>query len=177
MNLYIRYFDDEILVHNVEEGIAFLSSIEDVEVTAGIVAELEKFMNSSSMYPKHIKVHARSFFIAIKTTAETMEEFKSRGAGQGKEERTAQKEALAQYSSYQPGWYVVEMVFKRVIILPETQKSQYIDTTFVCKVKADSVQGCYDKVVGHLRDRKDIDARSQYPSIKSSNFKFDFLKE
>ena len=95
MNLYIRYFDDETLVHSVEEGLAFLSSLEDVEVNDSIATELEKFMSSSAMYPKHIKVHARSFFIAIKTTAKTMEEFKAKGASQGKEEKTAQKEAMA----------------------------------------------------------------------------------
>ena len=175
MNLYIRYFDDETLVHSVEEGLAFLSSLEDVEVNDSIATELEKFMSSSAMYPKHIKVHARSFFIAIKTTAKTMEEFKSKGANPGKEEKSAQKEALAQYSSYQPGWYAAKIVFKRVVLMPETQKSQYVDTTFICKVKADSIQECYDKVVGHLRNRQDVDVRSQYPSIKSSNFEFDFL--
>lgn len=177
MNLYIRYFDDETLVHSVEEGLAFLSSLEDVEVNDSIATELEKFMSSSAMYPKHIKVHARSFFIAIKTTAKTMEEFKAKGASQGKEEKTAQKETLAQYSSYQPGWYAAKIVFKRVILLPETQKSHYVDTTFICKVKADCVQECYDKVVSHLRDRQDIDPRSQYPSIKSQNFEFDYLGE
>ena len=175
MNLYIRYFDDETLVHSVEEGLAFLSSLEDVEVNDSIATELEKFMSSSAMYPKHIKVHARSFFIAIKTTASTMEEFKAKGASQNKVEKTAQKEALAQYSLPQPGWYKVKMTFKRVISLPEVQKCHYVDTVFVVKLKAESIQDSYDKVVDHLRNRQDIDLRSQFPSIKGPNFEFEYM--
>ena len=175
MNLYIRYFDEETLVHSVEEALNFLSSLEDVEVDEEMASELEKFMSSSAMYPKHIKVRTRSFFIAIKTTANTMEEFKEKGAGQAKVEKAAQKEALAQYGKPQPGWYEAKMLFKRVIFLPEVQKSHYVDTTFVCKVKADSTQDCYDKVVSHLRGREDVDDRSQFPSIKSPNFEWNFL--
>lgn len=44
MNLYIRYFDDETLVYSVEEALHFLSSLDDVEVTEDMAAELEKFM-------------------------------------------------------------------------------------------------------------------------------------
>ena len=177
MNLYIRYFDEEVLVSSVEEALYFLSSLDDVEVNEEMRTELEKFMASSAMYPKHVKVQGRSFFIAIKTTASTMEEFKAKGAGQLKMEKVAQKEALANYSKLQPGWYEAQITFKRVILIPETQKSKYVDTPFVCKVWANSVQDCYDKVVAHLRNRQDIDSRSQYPSIKSQNFEFEFLGE
>lgn len=175
MNLYIRYFDDETLVHTVEEALHFLSSLDDVEVNEEMACELEKFMSSSAMYPKHIKVRMRSFFIVIKTTANSMEEFKAKGAGQVKLEKAAQKEALASYEQYQPGWYAAKIVFKRVVTMPETQKCHYVDTTFVCKVKADSAHDCYDRVLGHLRDRQDIDVRSQFPSIKSPNFEWDYL--
>lgn len=175
MNLYIRYFDDETLVYNVDEAIVFLSSLDDVEVTAEMRDELENFMRSSAMYPKHVKVRARSFFIAIKTTAKTMEEFKAKGADQNKAEKAAQKEAAASYSKLQPGWYEARLTFKRIILLPDTQKLQHVDTPFACKVWANSVQECYDKVVGHLRGRQDIDPRSQYPSIKNQNFEWKFM--
>lgn len=175
MNLYIRYFDDETLVHSVEEALNFLSSLEDVELNDEIVTELQKFMSSSAMYPKHIKVHARSFFIAIKTTANTMDEFKAKGASVDKLEKTAQKEAGAQYSKPQPGWYRAKVMFKRVISLPELQKCRYIDTPFECEMKAESVQDCYDKVLSHLKNRQDIDPRSQYPSIKGTNFEWSYL--
>lgn len=177
MNLYIRFFDEETLVYSVEEAMAFLASLGDVEVSDSIRLELEKFMSSSAMYPKHIKVNQRSFFIAIKTTAATMEEFKAKGASQNKPEKAVQKEAIANYGKPQPGWYAAKVTFKRVIQNPETQKSHYFDTPFVCKVWANSAQECYDKVLAHLRDRQDIDPRSQFPSIKSANFEFDFLGE
>ena len=177
MNLYIRYFDEETLVYSVEEALAFLASLGDVEVNDSIAIELEKFMASNAMYPKHIKVNQRSFFIVIKTTASTMEEFKAKGANQVKPEKVAQKEALANYGKPQPGWYEARITFKRVISHPETQKSQYVDTPFVCKLKAESVQECYDKVLDHLRNRQDVDPRSQFPSIKSANFEFSYLGE
>ena len=177
MNLYIRYFDEETLVYSVEEAMDFLASLGDVDINEGIQIELEKFMQSSAMYPKHVKVSQRSFFIAIKTTAATMEEFKAKGAGQSKPEKAAQKEALANYSKSQPGWYAAKVNFKRVILIPETQKAQYFDTPFICKVWANSAQECYDKVLDHLRNRQDIDPRSQFPSIKSPNFEFSFLGE
>ncbi len=177
MNLYIRYFDEETLVYSVEEALDFLATLGGVEVNENIRLELEKFMSGSAMYPKHVKVSQRSFFIAIKTTAATMEEFKAKGASQNKPEKAAQKEALANYSKPQPGWYEAKIVFKRVLMNPETQKSKYVDTPFVCKVKAESVQECYDKVLAHLRGRQDIDSRSQYPGIKSDNFEFSYLGE
>jgi hypothetical protein len=177
MNLYIRYFDDETLVYSVEEALHFLSSLDDVEVTEDMAAELEKFMQSSAMYPKHIKVRSRSFFIAIKTTAKDMEEFKAKGASQMKEEKAAQKEALASYSQPQPGWYAAKITFKRVLQNPETQKWHYFDTPFICKVWSNSPQECYNRVVSHLRNRQEIDPRSQFPSIKSANFEYDYLGE
>ncbi|MBQ6192466.1 MAG: hypothetical protein IJK51_09230 [Bacteroidaceae bacterium] len=175
MNLYIRYFDEEVLVYSVEEALEFLASLEDVEINDYIRLELEKFMSGSAMFPKHIKVNQRSFFIAIKTTATTMEEFKAKGANQAKPEKVGQKEALASYTKPQSGWYAAKITFKRVIVSAETQKCQYVDTPFVCKVKAESAQDCYDKVIAHLRNRQDIDPRSQYPSIKNQNFEFSFL--
>ena len=67
------------------------------------------------------------------------------------------------------------MSFKRVISLPEVQKCHYVDTVFVVKLKAESIQDSYDKVVDHLRNRQDIDLRSQFPSIKGPNFEFEYM--
>lgn len=176
MNLYIRYFDAETLVHSVDEAMAFLSSLDDFEVNDTIRYELDKFLQNSAMFPKHVKVSARSFFIVIKTTANSLEEFKAKGAAsQNKAEKTAQKEAQSLYAQPQPGWYEAKITFKRVILLPETLKARYVDAPFVCKLKAESIQDCYDRVVAFLRSRPDIDPRSQYPSIKSGNFTTSFL--
>ena len=177
MNLYIRYFDEETLVYSVEEALDFLASLGDVEVNDSIRLELERFMSSTAMFPKHIKVSQRSFFIVIKTTAATMEEFKAKGASQNKTEKAAQKEALANYSLPQPGWYAAKITFKRVLLNPETQKWHYFDTPFICKVWSNSPQECYNRVVSHLRNRQEIDPRSQFPSIKSANFEYDYLGE
>lgn len=175
MNLYLRFFDDETLVHSVDEGLAFLATLDDVEVTNEMAAELQKFMQSSAMFPKHIKVKARNFFIAIKTTAATMEEFKAKGAGQNKEEKGKALDLQAVYGKHQPGWYAAKMTFKRIIVLPDTLKAQPIDTPFACKLKAESPQDCYDKVINYLRERQDVDPRSQFPSIKNANFEYRFL--
>ena len=178
MNLYIRFFDEEALVHSVAEALDFLSSLDYFVMNDEIVADLEKFVSSNALYPKHIRVSGRSFFIAIKTTANTLEEFKAKGAsGLLKEEKAAQKEMVKQYGKPQPGWYEAKIVFKRVILMPETQKAQYVDAPFACKVKAESVQDCYDKMISHLRNRQDIDPRSQFPSIKSPCFEFNYLGE
>ena len=159
MNLYIRYFDEEVLVYSVEEALEFLASLEDVEVNDYVRLELEKFMSSNAMFPKHIKVNQRSFFIVIKTTAATMEEFKAKGAAGNKVEKPVQKEAQSNYAKPQPGWYAAKITFKRVISIPETQKSHYVDAPFICKVKAESAQDCYDKVIEHLRNRQDEESR------------------
>lgn len=177
MNLYIRYFDDETLVYNVHDALEFLASLGDIEITEQLANDLDKFYTGSAMYPKHFKVHARSFFIAIKTTAATMEEFKSKGANQNKAEKSAQQEALAEYAKPQPGWYEAKVTFKRVITLHEVQKCQYVDAVFVARLKAESVQACYDRVMTYLRERQDVDKRSQFPSIKSDNFEFNYLGE
>lgn len=179
VNLYIRFFDEEALVHSVAEALDFLSSLDYFVMNDEIVADLEKFVSSNALYPKHIRVSGRSFFIAIKTTANTLEEFKSKGAEQLKldkaAQKAAQKEMVAQCSQPNPGWYAAKIVFKRVVLHPDTQKFHYVDTPFICKVKAESPQDCYDKVVSHLRNRQDVDPRSQFPSIKGGNFEFEYL--
>lgn len=176
MNLYIRYFDEETLVYSVDEALDFLASLGDINVDENLATDLNKFFNGSAMYPKHFKVHARSFFIAIKTTAATMEEFKAKGAGQDRNpEKHAEKAALAEYGKFQPGWYRVKVVFKRVVSLPDVQKFQYVDTVFEAKLKATSVQDSYDRVLAHLRSREDVDPRCQFPSIKNVNFEYTFL--
>ena len=178
MNLYIRYFDDETLVYSVEEALHFLSSLDEVEVTEEMAMELEKFMQSSAMYPKHIKVRSRSFFIAIKTTARTMEEFKAYAAEGpvneegGNKDKESLNRALA---TENPGWYRAMMKFKRVLPVENTNKFRYVDTDFEVKLKAHSVQDCYNRIVDHLRTRADVDPRSQFPSIRGRNFKAEFL--
>ena len=65
--------------------------------------------------------------------------------------------------------------FKRVIAIPGTNKFQYKDTYFTARVKAHSPIDCYNRIIEHLRDRQDVDPRSQFPSAKGKNFKFQYL--
>ncbi len=177
MNLYIRYFDDETLVYNISEALNFLASLGGINITEELTTELEKFLSSSAMYPKHIKVNARSFFIAIKTTANTMEEFKAKGSGLVRPVKSFRQDPYAEYAKRRPGWYEVKITFKRVVTLLELQKCRMTDTVFVAKLKADSIQDSYDRVVNYLRSRQDIDQRSQYPGIKNRNFEAKYLGE
>ena len=77
----------------------------------------------------------------------------------------------------QIGWYDAALTFKRVIQIPETNKFQYKDTRFRAKLKASSPLDCYNRIVNHLRNRQDVDPRSQFPSAKSTNFEYKFLDE
>jgi hypothetical protein len=71
------------------------------------------------------------------------------------------------------GWYEGSILFKRVQRVPGTSKFQYRDTTFVARLKAASGMDCYNRIVAHLAER--VDRRSQFPSAKGKNFKFEYL--
>lgn len=180
MNLYLRYFDNETLVSDVEQALSFLQSIPDIMVDDYLANDLRQFVEGSVMYPKRYKVKTRAYFIVIKTNATTLEEFKEIGAqGQELPENTNVEKQAKQsfFSTTNPGWYEATINFKRVITHPETRKSQYCDTEFVARVKADSIQECYNKIIDHLRSRADVDPRSQFPSIKGKQFACRFLGE
>ena len=107
-----------------------------------------------------------------------MEEFKAAGlaaqeaGARRSDERARLQDAL---NARAVGWYDVQLFFKRVLPVPETQKFIYVDTSFGCRVKAVSKQDCYNRVIDHLRTRGDVDSRSQFPSIKGKNFSCEFL--
>ena len=52
MNLYLRYFDDETLVHDVEEALVFLSNLDEIEITPELEADLREYVESADYYPK-----------------------------------------------------------------------------------------------------------------------------
>lgn len=174
MNLYIRYFDKEVFVCSIQEAFDFLQSIPDVDLDEFLMRDIQQYVESSNMYPKRYKVRAKAYFIIIKTTAKSMEEFKSNGSAahdsQLLESPGPIKSKADVFAEINPGWYDGSLMFKRVIPNPQTQKFQYVDTLFVARVKAMSKQDCYNKIVDHLRARNDIDPRSQFPSIKGRNF-------
>ncbi|MCM1109214.1 MAG: hypothetical protein NC388_09220 [Clostridium sp.] len=179
MNLYIRYFDEECVVGSVEEAVDFLSSIPGVTLDDFVISDLRQYVAGSVHYPKRYKVRPRVYFIVIKTMAATLEEFKAHG-GKGQMTGAASQAPAREFSSIRvmneaPGWYEGSILFKRVISIPGTTKFQYKDTSFCARVKAHNATECYNRIVAHLRQREDVDPRSQFPSMKGRNFTWKYL--
>jgi hypothetical protein len=177
MNLYLRYFDNETLVSDVDEAIDFLRSIQDINVTPEMEADVRDYAASDVYYPKRYKVRAHTYFIIIKTVAATMLDFKQkkglRSPSNGQDRRGQADNVVMRLAEIREGWYEGELDFKRVVMIPATGKYEYRDTKFAVRCKANSGQDCYNRIVDHLRDR--VDRRSQFPSAKGKNFHFKYL--
>lgn len=176
MNLYIRYFDNEILVSSVEEALDFLRSIHDINVTPDLEADIRDYAASDVFFPKRYKVRAHVYFIVIKTVAATMLDFKQKKAvrqAPQMAERRMGDNPLSRLTEIHEGWYEGELNFKRVVMVPATGKHEYRDTRFVVRCKANSGIDCYNRIVDHLHTR--VDDRSQFPSAKGKNFRFKYL--
>lgn len=181
MNLYIRYFDDEAVVHNMDEAIDFLKSLDlpDFRIDDDFLDDLQDYVNSPTPYPRRYKVHAHVYFIVIKTEADTLEEFKMNNkttVAEGNNVLQVNKKLKVSVLNEEiPGWYDGILNFKRVIAIPGTNKFQYKDTRFRAWCKANSPLDCYNRIVDYLRNRQDVDLRSQIPSAKGRNFSFTYL--
>ena len=66
MNLYLRYFDSEILVHTVDEAIDFLSGIEEIGMDEALERDLRLYAESDIFYPKRYKIRL-GFLLLIST--------------------------------------------------------------------------------------------------------------
>lgn len=192
MNIYARYFDEDVLVHSFDELMAFLKSIPEIPVNANLESDIRAYVESDMPYPKRYKIRPRVYFILIKTTAQTIQEFKNnrKDAGnagsadngprdiKGTEPMLSKKEIrMAQLAEEHFGWYLCSILFKRVIQIGATNKFQYQDTPFKVYVQAHSGNECYNRIVEHLKRRPEIDTRSQYPSARGSNFGFEYVGE
>ena len=178
MNLYIRYFDYEELVYNVEDALDFLASLPEIVMTPELEADIRDYVASDIYYPKRYKVRQRVYFIIIKTTAQTMLDFKQKKAlNPMKNDANARKsgggQQLQQLNDIVEGWYNGRLDFKRVVMIPQTGKFEYKDTHVEYNCKAVSGQDCYERIVEYLRDR--VDGRSQFPSAKGKCFHFTYL--
>lgn len=180
MNLYLRYFDKETLVSNVDDALSFLRSISEIEVTPDLEADIREYAKSEVFYPKRYKIRQRVYFIIIKTTAETMLDFKQKKAlhsapqsAPAVEKRDVAASVVTRLNEEKMGWYEGTLDFKRVVMVPATGKHEYRDTHFVARCKAHSGLDCYNRIVAHLRDR--VDSRSQFPSAKGKNFHYHYL--
>ena len=183
MNLYVRYFDDEVVVSSVEEAVDFLNSLKipDFQTDEAFVKDLRDFVESPVTYPKRYKVRTHYYFIVIKTSAANLSEFKANNSKSLAEELSSIEDSPRKKMKGNllgddvPGWYDCSLNFKRVISIPGTGKFQYKDTMFRALVKADSPQDCHARIVEHLKSRSDVDLRSQFPSAKGHNFYFTYL--
>lgn len=187
MNLYVRYFDNECVAKSVDEAMAFLSSIEEIKLDNNAANRITTFLNSSNLYPFRLKVSYSNYVLFLKTEAETIEQFKIEEQ-QRKEQKNSEgshvqtmaerkKSILDALNEPHEGWYEASLQFKRVILVPETQKFQYIDTPFRVRCIAKSAMDCYNRIIEHLKSRPEIDPRSQFPSAKSTSFEYKFLEE
>ena len=175
MNLYLRYFDREVLVNTADEAIAFLSEIDEIGMNHMLEADIRDYVASDVVYPKRYKIRPRVYFIIIKTEAATMQDFKEKRAVRSEVSPKAAAPAVLRLNEERYGWYEGALDFKRVTLMPGTGKFQYRDTHFVARCKAYSGQDCYNRIVDHLSQR--VDSRSQFPSSKGKNFKFTYLGE
>ncbi|MBQ8657182.1 MAG: hypothetical protein IJ527_09075 [Prevotella sp.] len=177
MNLYLRYFDNETLVTNVDDAISFLADIDEIGMNPMLEADIREYAASDVYYPKRYKIRPRVYFIIIKTEAATMQDFKEKKAVHAQSADSAAEKAMSpallRLTEELHGWYEGIIDFKRVLLVPGTGKFQYRDTHFVAQCKATSGIDCYNRIVDYLRAR--VDSRSQFPSAKGKNFKFRYL--
>ncbi len=189
MNIYARYFNQEVLAHSYDELMSFLTSIPEIPVTPKMEEEVRAYIESDMPYPKRFKIRPRVYFIMIKTVALSMTEFKAHQKGDAEPEnkerytqpvrvemgQNKKELRMAELLEERYGWYFGMVVFKRVIQIAGTQKFRYQDTDFQAYVHANSGMDCYNKIIDHLKRRTEIDLRSQFPSARGSNFSYDYV--
>ena len=174
MNLYIRFFDTEALVHNADEALDFLASIPEIPLDKNMEDEIRSYVDSDVTFPKRCKVRPHVYFIIIKTEAQTMQDFKEKKALRPNDgNRCETNETILQLKNEREGWYEGSLDFKRVVLIPTTGKHEYRDTHFVARCKAVSGLDCYNRIVDYLQTR--VDHRSQFPSAKGKSFSFKYL--
>jgi hypothetical protein len=186
MNLYVRYFDYETLATNMNEVAEFISSIKEINVDENSLARVKNFWESDNAYPFRLKVSFSNYVLFLKTDAHDLPEFKyleqlrkeNKGDGVAPQTMSEKKRSLLDaLNESKEGWYEATLMFKRVVQIRTTNKFQYRDTRFKVRLKAASPMDCYNRVVEHLRNRQDVDPRSQFPSAKSANFVYTFLDD
>lgn len=175
MNLYIRFFDNEALVHNADEALDFLASIPEIPLDKNMENDIRNYISSNVTFPKRCKVRPHVYFIIIKTEAATMQDFKDKKALRSNADggRKEANPAIVALNEEREGWYEGTLDFKRVILIPATGKHEYRDTHFVARCKAVSGLDCYNRIVDYLQGR--VDRRSQFPAAKGKNFQFKYL--
>lgn len=177
MNLYIRFFDDEAICHNMSEVQEYLDSIPEIEVTSKMLNEIQAYVNSDTNWTKRYKVTSRNYFIMIKTELGTLAEFHANG----KEKRPAEEGKSVGGSpldEVRPGWYRCEKRYRRMIPTDaEGRKMEYVDTSVEMLVRAETPRQCHERIVEYLQQHPEVDPRSQFGGPKESNFTYEYKGE
>lgn len=176
MKYYVRYFDDETMVDNLKEAMDFLSGLDGVEMDEACVEQLTSYFTTDQKGSKKIYMPNHRSFLIIKTTVNTMEEFKANNQknAEAGEERPSGTKVL---DAEQHGWYECKLSFQRIVTNPETKKCFYYNDTLEAKVMAESARDAHTQMVKHLRENPDVDERSQMPAAASKNFVWRFVGE
>lgn len=127
MNLYLRYFDNETLVYNVEQALDFLASIPDIQLTSDLVDDIRAYAESDVFYPKRYKVRPRIYFIIIKTEAASMADFKQKKALRSNEMMLRKENpAIMHLNEERDGWYEGALDFKRVVLFLQLESTSIV---------------------------------------------------
>lgn len=177
MNYYARYFDSEGVFPTPQALVDFISSIPHIIMTEELADAIFKFCADKTSFPRHFRLPNKSTFIVIKTNSTTLEEFKTRGANGGVIPSENRENIRVPSDEIRPGIYDVTLTFRRAIVNPETRKCSFVDETVQVEMQADNSRQCFDTVLDYLKNHPDIDPRSQFPSIRSSNFKAKLVGE
>ena len=184
MNLYVRFFDKEALLPDIDAVLDFLSSIPQINMNAVSPKKLEKYLESDSSYPFKVKIDERNYFLVIKTEEPTLEAFQMAQHMMNQHPVGTKRAPYGQPESRETilmeekeGWYDACLVFKRAMPGNEMRKFQYADTPFRARLCAKSGIDWYNRIVDHLKSRPEVDIRSQFPSAKGQNVDFEYLEE
>ena len=177
MNYYARYFDSEGVIHTPQALVDFISSIPQIMMTDELAAAMFKFCEDKTSFPRHFRLPNKHTFIVIKTNASSLDEFKTIGANGGVMPSDNREVKGSPVDEIRPGKYRVCITFRRAVVNPETRKCIFVEEPFEVEMLSQSQRQCYDVVIEHLKSHPDIDARSQFPSIRSVNFNATLLSE
>lgn len=177
MNYYARYFDSEGVFSSPQSLIDFISSIPQIIMTEELATAILKFCEDKTSFPRHFRLPNKNTFIVIKTNSATLDEFKTRGANGGVMPVENKETKCLAVDEIRPGVYEVRMNFRRAIVNPDTRKCGFVEESFEVEMLAQNQRQCFDVVIDYLKSHPDIDPRSQYPSIRSSNFSATLIKE
>ena len=114
MKYYVRYFENETLVDNLKEATDFLGTLPGVEMDDNCMEQLTAYFTTDQKGSKKIFMPNHRSFLIIKTTVNTLEEFKANN--QKNIESAEEKAAPKGLDIEQEGWYECRLSFQRIVI-------------------------------------------------------------